>query len=338
MARGKLSQGTQRASQVRVGLVIIASLIVLFFATYQVGRLFDVFASRYTLIMLVENSAGLMAGAPVTLAGQRVGQVSQVEFIPVRERAGGANIRIALGVNREVQDQIRADSWASLRTQGLLGDRFIDITPGSSGARILEAGDTIRAEPALDIEVVLETAARTLDGVQAMAEDLQTTTARLARGEGTAGALLTDDRLYERMTEASGELAVLMNTLNRADGTISRLIHDPAMYERMETALIRLDSVALAVLGGQGTLGRLLVDESLYDGMVGAVGRVDTTLAGVEGFILEMTEADGTVRRLMEDPALYDELLKAIVDVQNLINAIRENPREFRPDVQIRVF
>jgi phospholipid/cholesterol/gamma-HCH transport system substrate-binding protein len=338
MARGKLSQGTQRSSQVRVGLVMIVSVIVLIFATYQVGRLFDVFASRYQLIMLVENSAGLMAGAPVTLAGQRVGQVSEVHFIPVHQRVGDANIRIRLGVNREVQDQIREDSRATLRTQGLLGDRFIDITPGSPARRILEEGDTIRAEPALDIEVVLETAARTLEDVQSIAVDLRTTTGRVARGEGTMGALLTDDRLYERMTAASGELAALINTLNRADGTISRLINDPAMYERMEAALVRLDSVGMAILGGQGTLGRLLVDEALYDGMLGVVGRADATVAGVEGFVLEMTEADGTVRRLMEDPALYDELLKAIVDVQNLIQAIRDNPREFRPEVQIRVF
>jgi phospholipid/cholesterol/gamma-HCH transport system substrate-binding protein len=338
MARGKLSQGTQRASQVRVGLVIIVSVIVLIFGTYQVGRLFDVFASRYPLVMLVESSGGMMPGAPVTLAGQRVGQVSEVEFIPVHQRTGAANIRIRIGVNREVQDQIREDSRATLRTQGLLGDRFIDITPGSPAGRILEAGDTILAVPALDIEVVLETAARTLDNVQMIATDLQATTGGLARGEGTVGALLSDDRLYERMAAATGELALLVNTLNRADGTVSRLIHDPSMYERMETALVRLDSVGALVLGGRGTLGRLMADESLYEGMVGVVGRADTTLAGVEGFVLGMTEADGTIRRLMEDPALYDELLKAIVDVQNLINAIREQPREYRPDVQIRVF
>jgi phospholipid/cholesterol/gamma-HCH transport system substrate-binding protein len=338
MARGKLSQGTQRASQVRVGLVIIVSLLVLIFATYQVGRLFDVFASRYPLVMLVENSAGLMAGAPVTLAGQRVGQVTEVQFIPVHERSSSANIRIRLGVNRDVQEQIREDSRATLRTQGLLGDRFIDITPGSPARRILEAGDTIGAEPPLDIEVVLETAARTLDDVQAIAVDLQATTGRLARGEGTMGALLSDDRLYERMVAATAELAVLVNTLNHADGTVSRLIHDPAMYERMEVALARLDSVGVAILGGEGTLGRMMVDGSLYEGMLGVVGRADTTLAGVEGFVLELTEADGTVRRLLEDPALYDELLKAIVDVQNLIAAIRDNPREFRPDVRVRVF
>jgi phospholipid/cholesterol/gamma-HCH transport system substrate-binding protein len=338
MARGKLSQGTQQASQVRVGLVLILGLLILIFATYQVGRLFDVFSSRYPLVILVENSAGLMAGAPVSVAGQRVGQVDEVQFIPVRERAGDANIRIRLSVNREIQDQIREDSWATLRTQGVLGDRYIDITPGSPGSRILEPGETLRAQAALDIEVVLETAARTLEDVQSIAMDLQLMTSSLVSGEGTVGSLLTDDRLYERMVVASGELSALLNTVNRADGTVSRLIHDPTLYERMEGALVRLDSLGAVILAGEGTLGRLLRDDALYEGAAGVLSRADTTLAGVEGLVRGLTESDGTVRRLIDDPELYDQFLKAVVDIQSLIQAIRDNPREFRPEVRVRVF
>lgn len=338
MARGKLNQGTQRASQARVGLVIVLSLIVLAFGIFQVGRLFDVFASRYSLYTLVENSAGLSSGAPVTLAGQRVGQIDEVQFIPVHERVGNANVRIEFSINRNIQDQIREDSYAVLRTQGLLGDRYIDISPGSPTHPILAEGDLIRSRPALDIEQVIETAARTLDDVQEIAVELKTTTARLARGEGTMGALLSDDRLYERMTAATTELSGLLATVNRADGTIARLIRDPAMYEQMESALVRLDSIGATILGGRGTLGRLVHDDALYDGLLGVVDRADTTLAHVEGFVGGLTEADGTISRLLEDPELYDQLLRAIVDIQDLIRAIRDNPREYRPDVNIRVF
>lgn len=338
MARGKLNRGTHRASQVRVGIVLVVSIIVLIAGVYQVGRLFDVFATRYPLITLVENSAGLMAGAPVTLAGQRIGQVDEVRFIPVDERLGDANVRIRMSVNEAHQDQIREDSRATLRTQGLLGDRFIDIMPGSPGRPVLRAGDTIPSDAALELEEVMETAAATLDEVQGIATELKVITARIARGEGTVGALLTDDRLYERMTGATSQLAGLLNTMNDADGTVSRLIRDPAMYERMESALIRLDSVAGVVLAGQGTLGRLMYDDALYESLLGTAGRADTTIAGVEALIVNLTEADGTLGRLLEDPELYDQLLKAIVDVQNLINDIRENPREYRPDIRVRVF
>lgn len=338
MARGKLNRGTQSASQVRVGLVLAIGLVLLAVGVYQVGRLFDVFASRYPLITMVENSGGLMAGASVTLAGQQVGQVDEVRFIPVHERVGEANILIRLSVNREIQDQIREDSRATLRTQGLLGDRFIDITPGSPGRRILEAGDTLGAETALDLEQVLEIAAGTLGELERIAASLQVTTTRLAEGEGTIGALLADDRLYERMTAATSELAGLLALVNHTDGTLGRLIRDPAMYERMETALVRLDSIGVAILGGQGTLGRLMYDETLYDGLMGVVGRADTTLVGVGGFLERVDEADGTLGRLLDDPALYDEFLRTLVDVQNLIRDIRDDPRAYRPEVRIRVF
>lgn len=338
MGRGKLNRGTQRASQVRVGLVFALGMLLLIFGVYQVGRLFDVFASRYPLITLVENSAGLMAGAPVTLAGQRVGQVDEVHFIPVHERVGSANIRVRMSVNRGVQDQIREDSRAALRTQGLLGDRFIDIIPGSPAVRMLEPGDTIMSEPPLEMEQILEMAAGTIEHVQEIAGDLQLTTERIARGEGTIGALLADDRLYQRMTAATTELNDLLATVNGSDGTLSRLIHDPAMYDLMEGALVRLDSLGAAILAGEGTLGRLMSDDGLYDGMLGVMGRADTTLLGVQGLVEELGDRDGTIGRLLEDPELYDQFLKAVVDVQNLIQAIRADPRTYRPDVHIRVF
>lgn len=336
MARGKLNQGAQTARQARVGLVIIVSALILALGVWQVGRLFDVFASRYPLVTLLENSGGLMTGSPVTLAGQRIGQVESLEFRPVQQRGeDDANIVVRLSVNRSVRDQIRRDSRATLQTQGLLGDRFVNISPGSAGFAPLEPGDTLISLPALDYESVLRTAATTMDQMQEVVVDLQTFTNRLAAGEGTLGALLTDDALYQRMTAATTELAGLLRTVNHSDGTLARIIHDPALYDAMSRTLDRLDSLGALALEGDGSLGRLLNDDQLYDGLLGVVGRADTTLAGVEGFVAGLEDADGTLARLLEDPQLYDELLKTIVDLQNMIQAIREDPSALSPTIRV---
>lgn len=335
MARGKLNRGQQAARQVRVGIVLIVALIVLAFGIFQVGRLFDVFASRYPLVTLLEGSGGMIAGSPVTLAGQRVGQVESVEFIPVETRRGGATVRVILSINEAVQPQIRADSRAMLQTQGLLGDRFVNISPGSPNYPVLQAGDTIASLPALDYETVLRTAANTMEHVQDVVVDLRTLTDRLAGGEGTLGALLTDDALYNRMTTATTELAALLRAVNRSDGTMARLIRDPALYERLDRTLARLDTLGALAVHGDGSLGRLMRDDSLYQGMLGVVGRADSTLAGMEGFIAGAAAGDGTLNRLLQDPALYDELLKTIVDLQALIQAIREDPSLLSPEVRV---
>lgn len=338
MARGKLNRGHQLSRQLRVGVVAVLALLILGYAVYQVGRLFDVFADRYELVTLVESSAGLIEGAPVTLAGQRIGQVSEIEFIPVERRVGGANISIRLSISEGVQEQIRRDSEASLRTQGLLGDRFVDITPGSPRFAVLDQGDTLPSVPALDFEEVMQAAAATLGEVQSVVGDLQVLTQALARGEGTVGALLADDRLYERMTVASTELARLLATVNRSDGTVSRLIRDPELYTRMNAALTRLDSIAAVVLAGEGSIGRLVRDDELYEGLLEVVGRADSTVGGVQDLVAGFGDGDGTLARLLEDPSLYDQLLKTIVDLQGLIAEIRANPREFTPPVTVDVF
>ncbi|HUG41133.1 MAG TPA: MlaD family protein [Longimicrobiales bacterium] len=338
MARGKLTRGHQLSRQLRVGIVVIFALLLLAYAIFQVGKLFDVFASRYELVTLVESSAGLIEGAPVTLAGQRIGQVDAIRFIPVERRVGGANIYIRLSINQDVREQIREDSEASLRTQGLLGDRFVEITPGSPRFAALDAGDTLPSRPPLDYEDVLQTAAATLVEVRSMVGDLQVLTESLARGDGTLGALLADDRLYERMTVASAELAGLLRTINSSDGTLGRMIRDPALYDRMNTALVRLDSIGAALMGGEGSLGRLMRDDALYEGLVGVVERADSTVGGMQQFVQGIGEGEGTLARLVEDPALYDQLLKTIVDIQNLIRDIRADPRAFTPPVTVEVF
>lgn len=338
MARGKLNRGRQLTRQVRVGVVVIVALLLLAYSVYQVGRLFDVFAPRYQLITLVESSAGLIEGAPVTLAGQRIGQVAEIGFIPVDRRVGGANLYLRLSINETLREQIREDSEASLRTQGLLGDRFVDITPGSSRFAVLDPGDTIPSRPALDFEEVMQTAATTLAEVQGVVGDLQVMTRSLAAGEGTMGALLADDRLYERMTVASTELAGLLATINRSDGTVGRMIRDPSLYQRMNATLARLDSIGVAILQGEGSLGRLLREDELYDGLIGVVDRADSAVLGVQGLVAGVGDAEGTLARLIEDPALYDQFLRTIVDLQGLIAEIRANPEPFLPPVTVDVF
>src|SRR5262245_16357845 len=92
--------------EVRVLGLLIIGVLLLIYGVYRVGKSFDVFASRYTLITLVPDVAGLREGAPVTIAGQRVGQVTHIGFIPVELKHGATNLELHLEVAENVKDQI----------------------------------------------------------------------------------------------------------------------------------------------------------------------------------------------------------------------------------------
>lgn len=319
-----------------MGVFLIVAFSLLAYAVYRVGDLFDVFADRYTIVTLVTRADGLLVGAPVTLAGQRVGQVKSIDFLPLDGRP--ENLSIELSINEDIREYVRADSYARIRTQGLLGDRYVDIAPGSPEAPIVQPGDTIPGIDPIDMEEVLATANTSLIQLQALASDLRRITGTILAGEGTLGRLLLEDALYVQMVAATGELQALLAEVRESDGTLGRLMRDPELYDRLVGAIARVDSLTAIALNGGGTIGRLLRDDAIYEGVLGVIGRADSTIAGLGETLGELVNGEGTLRRLLGDPALYDQLLKAVIDLQILINDIRLNPKRFRPEINVDIF
>lgn len=339
MARRPIRTGGTDWRLARVGAVLLVGLALLAYLTYQIGDLFDLWASRYELVTYFPTVNGVAADAPVTLAGYRVGKVTAIELVPPEERVGENNVRVHFSVDTDVRDQIRADSRARLRLRGLMGDRYLDIEPGTVDAPILEPGAVVASVPPTELEEdVLEPLAGALAEARLLTADLRRITSSIAAGEGTLGRLLVDDVLYHDVVRATEELTSLLADLNRSDGTFRRLVHDPTLYEQLTSAAQRLDEIGRLALEGDGTVGRLLADDELYQRMVQLGSQADALLAEMASFVDGLANGSGTLQRLLQDPMLYDQVLKAVTDVQALIQSIREDPSRIRPEINIRLF
>lgn len=331
-------EGGLEWSQVRVGVVIVIAILVVIFSIFSVGKLLNLFAKRYTIVTLVESAAGLPKGAPVTLAGQRVGQVQGIDFIPMGQKPGKSNIRVSMAIAREVASQIRADSRAMMRSQGLLGDKYIDISPGSLRAPALQPGDTVVMEVPTDFDVLLAHAGQTLDTARAMVSDMRAMTRRIASGQGTLGKLVTDDAAYTNMVATMSELRTTLAGFNDPKGSMGRMIHDPALYNRLVSAAGRVDSLGAMIAGGHGSLGKLLTRDDVYNGLLGTVSRADSAVGGLTTITRAFQGGNGSLQRLMSDPGLYDQFLKAVVDLQTLISDVRAQPKKYTPNVNVKIF
>lgn len=337
-----MAEGIRRQTfewrQARVAALIMAGVLLLVYGVIRVGAIFDVFAKRYELLTLVPSALGLREGAPVTLAGQRIGQVSEIKFIPVRAKRDHNNLVVRIAISEKVRDQVRTDSRAFLRTEGLLGDKFVDIEPGSARARVLRAGDTLVTGPSVDMDQVIAQAAAALDQAGSIVTDLRTITAGVARGQGTIGKFLADDQLYNRMVGASAQLEGTLAQINRADGTFGRLIRDPALYGRIQGMVGRVDSIGGLILAGNGSLGRLLRDDQLFRSLAGTTARADSAVGGLAAMLERFRTGQGSLQKLMTDPELYDQFLKAVVDLQTLLNDVRREPGRYKPNINVKVF
>lgn len=315
--------------EARVGLLILAALAVIAGGVFWVGSTGHVFGERFRLVTLMNSASGLAPGASVQLAGQNVGQVSRVDLIPPERRsAGGEAVAVTLAVNREVATQIREDSRARIQTQGLLGDRLVNITPGSPEAPRLQPGDTLAAVEPLDYQELLGQASGAVGELTEITRNLSDLTGRIAEGEGTAGRLLLDPTLYRRLVSLSGSLDSTLTAVNGGDGTLGRLLHDDRLYRRLVSSAASLDTVTSRIRRGEGSLGRMVASDSLYRSLSGAAGRADSLLARI-------VAGEGTAGRLVAEDAMYEELLKTLVDLNATLDQLRENPRRFVPPISI---
>ena len=333
-----IEQKKFQAKGLRVAALVIAGILLLAYAVYRVGKIFDVFADRYTIVTLLPSVAGLREGATVALAGQQVGQIEDIEFIPMNMKRDSNHLRITLNVAQRVQDQIRRDSRVVIRPQGLLGDKYVDILPGTLRSPVLAQGDTIDAESSLDMEQFLARATQAMDQAVLVIQDVGKITGPLSRGEGTMGKLLHDERLYGTMVDATGEVEVLLAEINRGGGALGQLIHDPVLYQRMVSAMTRIDQLGGQILNGNGSLSMLIRSDSLYRGLTGTAGKADAAATELASLLQRLNRTDGTLNKMLTDPRLFDEFLKSVIDLQTLIQDVRENPKKYVPPVNVKVF
>lgn len=315
--------------QIRVGVVLIFALAILTLGVFFVGNIGDVFGERYRLVTLMTSAAGLVPGAPVQVAGQGAGQVDRIEFIPPEQRPStGEAVAVWLAVSVGVRDQVRADSRARVRTQGLLGDRLIDIEPGSPDARILEEGDTLASAPALSYQELLGQAADAVEGLITLSNNLTRVTEDLLAGEGTIGQMLVDDGLYREMVELSVTLTEVLGPVAEGRGFFGRMLEDEELYDRLVSTTTSLDTLTRAIAAGEGTLGRLIRSDSLYRALAASTSRIDSLLASLQA-------GDGSIGKFLTDEALYEELLRTLVELNGILEDLRENPRKYIPSIEI---
>lgn len=129
-----------------VGIFMVVGILCLAYLSIQLGKMQFFGGSNYEVSAVFSNVGGLRDGAPVVIAGVRVGQVEDVKLEDY-------SARVTLSVRKDIQ--LQEDAIASIRTQGLIGEKYIQITPGGM-EEIIEPGGKLRqTESAVDLEQLI---------------------------------------------------------------------------------------------------------------------------------------------------------------------------------------
>lgn len=344
-------------TELRVGLFVLVGLAVLaagiFYVTGQ-----GILGPKYRLKTYLPEVSGLANGAVVRVDGVEVGNVESIKLLP--RTAGKAvdrnkNIEVVMRVDRRFQTYILTDSVASLRTEGLLGNRFVTITRGITGTPIPDAGVIPGAEEKAMAEVV-ERSAEVLGNLSALSTDVRDLIAGVQQGRGTLGKLLTDEQAYYHLNSVLAKADTMMTNIRDGQGTLGKLVSSDEMYTKVDKGLDNVNVLLADMRAGKGTLGKLIYDPTLYDqtkefmangnGMLkdaragkGSLGKFVTddtlynklrdTSSNLASATAKLNDNTTTVGKMFSDPKLYDNLAGLTGDMRLLIGDFRQNPKKF---------
>jgi len=316
---------SQKAS---VGGLIVVALLILMVSIIILGGNAGLFSERYELIARFERISGLQTGAPVWLAGQKVGYVSAIKF--VKGDGDSVFIDVTLKIDKSVQELIRDDSEARISTLGLLGDKLVGLSLGTSNAKILQDGNFVDTNNPLDVEELISKGVETFEDLSEGGKSLKSIAAKLDSGQGTLGKLINQDELYIDIVKLAHYSEEIAGRIERNEGTIGRLFSDTQLYDEMVLVMNRTQALLDTVESGSGTMGRLIKDPAIYDHISNTLGNIDTLVARIE-------YGQGTAGQFISNDELYNQLNKSVGSLDSLLMDIRENPMKYFK-VKVTVF
>jgi phospholipid/cholesterol/gamma-HCH transport system substrate-binding protein len=159
-------------NEVKTGFVVILCIGILAGLTIMAGN-FTLFNETYGIKVIFSNSSGIEKDATVRLSGVEVGKVESVQLVYRKE--GDTVVIVALELNNNAV--IREGAKASVTTLGLMGEKYIELSPGDIGAPAIKHGATIQGKDPIDIEAIIEEATSTMQ----VAKETMTNISSLAK-------------------------------------------------------------------------------------------------------------------------------------------------------------
>ncbi len=192
-------------SDVRLGLLtFFAMFFVVLGVTFAGGEKGLFMQKTEFLHACLGDVGGLKKGSSVTMAGMAIGKVTDIRF----GNETAQPIEVEMEIRSDVRQRIKADSVPAVRTQGMLGDRYVDISAGTAEAGPLEAGKMLAGNGATDFDKTLQNANSALQETAKMISAINSK-------EGTFGQLFYDEQLYTKMLEISTHLNSLLEDFKK---------------------------------------------------------------------------------------------------------------------------
>jgi len=336
----------RRSSEIWVGIFVVIGILLLVLMTLKIEKLKLGKEAGYLLNIYFDSAPGLDRNSPVRVAGVHVGDVDKVLL-----EKGKAKVTFHLPTDIVLYK----DAKAYIKSEGFLGEKYVEIIPGTPGYPRVESNGVIEQGAApVDVEQFLSHMSGIREDIQEVAKplgdvfkamDAKKVESLISNIDKFSSQLtgIADDskKTFQKGTEAFSRFEEIGDKVKKGEGTLGKLITDETIYweakKTVETAREALDTVKSAaetakktveslknvsekIEQGEGTLGKLIKDETIYRDAKKTVEILKNVSEKIE-------QGEGTLGKLIKDESLYK-------DVKGTFESAKETMQSAKDAVQ----
>jgi phospholipid/cholesterol/gamma-HCH transport system substrate-binding protein len=309
----------------RVGALALAALALLAVAILTIGQRQQVFVRHTRYQTSFANVTGLQSGAAVRLSGVDVGFVEAIDLPTDPEQI---RIRVRFSVDADYTERIREDSEVSIKTIGLLGDKYLEIRAGSPASpRVLEGGRVRGRDPA-EVAEFVASGEDLIQNLISISGSLKVILHRIEAGEGLLGELTKTPEGEEAFGEVARSTVVslreILQKVESGEGLLGRMIADPALADQLVAAAHSLQvsgtTIAADLERTDSAYAVLFRDAETATQLRQTIAAIRDASEAMAAAFEELSTGEGTLPRLMQDKEYADAFLD---DLQALTRHLR---------------
>lgn len=308
--------GAESTKNYRVGLFVLTGTVLLILTLYLIGVKQNLFGSTFTLRVEFHNVNGLMPGNNVRFTGIDIGTVESVEII------NDSTVLVTMVIENKVQDFIKKNSLAAVGTDGLMGNKLVNIFSVKGSAEVVEDGDLLMSKPALNTDDMMKTLNTTNNTIRDISLQIKNMVERL-NSTNSLWNILMDTTLAENVKQAIVSIKITGEKSAIITGDLSRVVKH--------------------VKEGKGSIGGLLMDTVLSSGIQQSIVNIQLisdTLARVSGDLSRISsgirQGEGAIGTLLMDTSFVSNLNKSMRNVEQGTKDFGENMEALKHNILLR--
>lgn len=309
----------EKIHNVRLGLFVFVGLILLIFGLYSIGKNKNMFGSSVKIYTVFYDVSGLVPGNNVRYAGIDVGTVDKISII------NDSAVRVEMVIDQSVMKFIKKNSIASIGTDGLMGNKLINIGSGSVNSKPVENGDELPTLKAVNTEEMLRTLDVTNMNISVISSNLRSITETVNKSRGVLYTVLTDTILSNRIGNSLGNIETVSNNLMSVSGELELMVQN--------------------INHGKGPLGLMISDTAMSNDLKQSVEKIregseqfSKITSDVSVILNEVNNGHGTVTTLLKDTAMSGDLKTSISNLEKASATINEELEALKESFLLRPF